>query len=50
MTEIISGNLSEDETIVIGDAADQTGAFPAIASWAGAWIEPLQAALAGAGQ
>ena len=43
MTEIVGGNLSEGETVVVGDAADRAGGFPAIA----AWIEPLRAALAG---
>jgi HlyD family secretion protein len=47
MTEIISGNLSEGDTVVIGDAADRTGGSPAIASRIAGWIEPLQATLAG---
>jgi len=52
MTEILGGNLSEGETVVVGDAADQAGGSPAIASralWAkvAGWVEPLHAALAG---
>jgi HlyD family secretion protein len=47
MTEIIGGNLSEGETVAVGDAADRAGAIPAIASRVAAWIEPLHAALAG---
>jgi hypothetical protein len=51
MTEIVGGNLSEGEAVVVGDAADRAGSFPAIASravWAKVtgWIEPLHAALA----
>ena len=46
MTEIVGGNLSEGETIVVGDATDQTGGSPAIASRIGGWIGPLRAALA----
>jgi HlyD family secretion protein len=46
-TEIVSGNLSEGETIVVGEAADRAGGFPAIASRVGHWIQPLHAALAG---
>jgi HlyD family secretion protein len=48
MTEIIGGDLSEGETIVIGDAAaNQTGGSPAIASRVAGWIKPPHAALAG---
>jgi HlyD family secretion protein len=47
MTEIVGGNLSEGETIVVGDAGDRAGGSPAIASRVAGWIEPLQAALAG---
>jgi HlyD family secretion protein len=47
MTEIVGGNLSEGETIVVGDAADQTGGSPAIASRVAGWIKPLHAAMAG---
>jgi HlyD family secretion protein len=47
MTEIVGGNLSEGETIVVGDAADQTGRSPAIASRVASWIKPLHTALAG---
>src|SRR6266536_1350826 len=52
LSEIVGGNLSEGETVVIGDAADQAGGSPAIASralWAkvAGWVEPLHAALAG---
>jgi HlyD family secretion protein len=46
MTEIIDGNLSEGDTIVIGDAGDRAGGL-AIASRIEHWIEPLHAALAG---
>jgi HlyD family secretion protein len=46
MTEIVSGNLSEGETIVVGEA-DRVGGFPAIASRVAGWIQPLHAALAG---
>jgi HlyD family secretion protein len=46
MTEIVSGNLSEGETIVVGEA-DRAGGFPAIASRVAGWIQPLHAALAG---
>jgi len=47
MTEIIGGNLSDGETVVVGDAADQTGRSPAIASRVAGWIKPLHTALAG---
>jgi HlyD family secretion protein len=47
MTEIVGGNLSEGETIVVGDAPDQNGGSPALASRVADWIEPLHAALAG---
>lgn len=47
MTEIIGGNLSEGETVVVSDAADQTGRSPAIASRVAGWIKPLHTALAG---
>ena len=52
MTEIVSGNLSEGETIVVGNAVDRAGGSRAIASralWAkvAGWIEPLHTALAG---
>jgi len=47
MTEIVGGNLSEGETIVVGDAADQTGGFPAIVTRIAHWIQPLHVALAG---
>jgi HlyD family secretion protein len=47
MTEIVGGDLSEGETIVVGDAANQTGGSPAIASRVAGWIKPLHAALAG---
>jgi HlyD family secretion protein len=51
MTEIVGGNLSEGDTVVIGDAADRAGGSPAIASralWAkvAGWFEPPHAALA----
>jgi HlyD family secretion protein len=47
MTEIVGGNLSEGETVVVGEAADRSGGSPAIASRIAGWIEPLHAALAG---
>ena len=47
MTEIVGGNLSEGETIVVGDAADQTGGSPTIVSRLAGWIKPLHTALAG---
>jgi HlyD family secretion protein len=51
MTEILGGNLSEGEMVMVGDAADRADGSPAIASrafWAkvAGWIEPLHAALA----
>jgi HlyD family secretion protein len=47
MTEIVGGNLSEGETVVVGDAADRAGGSFAIASRVAGWMEPLHAALAG---
>jgi len=52
MSEIVSGNLSEGETLVVGDAVDRAGGSRAIAGrglWAkiAGWIEPLHAAFAG---
>jgi HlyD family secretion protein len=50
MTEITGGNLSEGETVVLGDAVDGAGGSPAIRSRIAGWIEPLHAALAGLAQ
>jgi HlyD family secretion protein len=51
MTEITGGNLSEGETVVVGDAVDGAGdgagGSPAMHSRIAGWIEPLHAALAG---
>src|SRR5215211_5466398 len=46
-TEIVSGNLSEGETIVVGEVVDRADGFSAIPSRVGHWIQPLHAALAG---
>ena len=50
MTEIVGGNLSEGEKVVVGDAADTSGRrarFAIACRWIAGWIEPLSAALAG---
>ena len=47
MTEIVSGNLSEGDTIVVGEATDRASGFSAIVSWVAGWFQPLHAALAG---
>jgi HlyD family secretion protein len=47
MTEIIGSDLSERATIVIGDAANQTGGLSKLASRVAGWINPLHATLAG---
>jgi hypothetical protein len=52
MTEIVSGNLSEGEKVVVGDAAESTSGQPGLASRklvarVAGWMKPLSAALAG---
>jgi len=52
MTEIISGDLSEGETVVVGDSIERGAGSPGIAAralWSkvAGWIDPLHAALAG---
>ena len=45
-TEIIGGNLSEGETVVVGDATERPGGSRGIFAEVAGWIEPLHAALA----
>ena len=51
MTEIVSGNLSEGDKVVVGDAASTSGqaglASPKLVARIAGWMKPLSAALAG---